>query len=408
MAWRNLWRNKRRTLITGFSVAFGVLLSVTFTASADYSYMQMIDSSAQTGLGHVTVEPAGYNISPSLRKWVSGTEKIREAALGIPGVKSAIIRIEGQAMFASAVKSVGGMFMAINPARESAANNLFIRSMVEGSLFDNTDGRGIVIGVKMAEKLNLRIGKKIVYTATDKNGEIVSEVARVTGMFRTGVNELDGGAALLPIDRVRSMLRYGKGDATMVAVIIDDQRDADRVRNQLKNTIKIGGREILTWKETQADLSGLIAVDKSTNYLFQFLVGMMIAAGILNTIMMAVLERKHEFGVMLAVGMAPYRLFLLMLAESVWLGLFGVMLGVVITAPWYAYVSTIGIDLSPLMGGEQMDFAGVLMDPVMKFKLYKETVIAILSGVFFLTLVAGLYPAWKAGRMPPVESLKTI
>lgn len=407
MAWRNLWRNKRRTLITGFSVGFGVLLATTFTAWADYAYTEMIDASARMGYGHVSVMPAGYNATPTLKKRIDGAREIRRKALSIPGVEGAMTRITGQAMFASAAKSVGGVFVAVDPAQEDPEMNLFIRSLVRGALFEGTEGREILVGTKMAEKLNLDIGKKIVYTATDVSGEIVSEVAYVSGIFETGVDSVDGAFALLPIDRARSMLRYGPEEATMVSVIIDDQRYAGIVADKLREKAGGPGREMLTWRDTQADLAAFIAIDKSSNRLFQFLVGLMIAAGILNTIMMAVLERKREFGVMLAVGMSPSRLFALVLTESFWIGMLGIILGVVITAPWYTYVSVYGIDLGAVWK-EDIDIGGVLFDPLMRFRLYKESVIAILSTVFGLTLAAGLYPAWKAGRVPPVESLKTI
>lgn len=407
MARRNLWRRKRRTLITAFTIAFGVFLSVTFTASGDYSYTNMINVSATMGYGHVTIEPAGYNMTPSLNKRIDGVTAIRRKTLSLPEIKQATVRVTGQAMFASAVKSVGGMFIGVDPKQEKPETNLFIRSIVKGAMFEGTNGRGVVIGTKMAEKLNLRIGKKLVYTLTDVNGEIVSQIARVVGIFKTGVAEVDGSMALLPIDKIRSTLLYTKDEATMVTIIIDDQRKADEVKELVQKSIGGAGLDVLTWKETQADMAGLIAIDRSMNYLFQFLVGLMIAAGILNTIMMAALERKHEFGVMMAIGLSPWKLFALMVTESFWLGLLGLVLGVIITAPWFYYMSNFGINLSGLME-EGTDIGGVLLDPVMKFRLYKESSIAILSGVFGLSILSGLYPAWKAGRVPPVESLKTI
>ncbi len=407
MARRNLWRRKRRTLITAFTIAFGVFLSVTFTASGDYSYTNMINTSATMGYGHVTIEPAGYNMTPSLNKRIDGVTAIRRKTLSLPEIKQASVRVTGQAMFASAVKSVGGMFIGVDPKQEKPETNLFIRSIVKGAMFEGTNGRGVVIGTKMAEKLNLRIGKKLVYTLTDVNGEIVSQIARVVGIFKTGVAEVDGSMVLLPIDKIRSTLLYTNDEATMVTIIIDDQRKADEVKELVQKSIEGAGLDVLTWKETQADMAGLIAIDRSMNYLFQLLVGLMIAAGILNTIMMAALERKHEFGVMMAIGLSPWKLFALMVTESFWLGLLGLVLGVIITAPWFYYMSNFGINLSGLME-EGTDIGGVLLDPVMKFRLYKESSIAILSGVFGLSILSGLYPAWKAGRVPPVESLKTI
>ena len=407
IAWRNLWRRKRRTLITGISIGFGVMLAVTFTGIGDYGYTNMINTSAIMGLGHVTIEPHGYNQTPSLDKRLRKTGQIRERMLAMPGVNDAIVRIMGQAMFASASKTIGGMFMGIDPAQESPEQNLLIRSLVQGELFSGKDSRGVVVGSKMAEKLNLRIGKKLVYTTTDVSGEIVSEIARVTGIFKTGVNEVDGGMVLLPINSVRATLHYDAQDATLLAMIINDQRYAERMRDKISLAEGDPQIEVLSWQQTQAALAGLITMDRSGNYISQFLIGLLIAAGILNTLLMSVLERTREFGVMMAVGMSPRTLFMLVVVESLWLAIIGIVIGIIITAPWYAYLYYVGLDFSGAIG-EDYSAGGILVDPLLRIRLYKESIIAILTGVFSLTLLAGLYPAWRAGRIPPVESLKAM
>jgi ABC-type lipoprotein release transport system permease subunit len=315
-AWRNLWRRKRRTFITAFSIGFGVMLAVTFTGTGDYGYTNMINAGATMGLGHITIEPLGFNQTPALDKRLLDSANVREEVSKIPGVKEATVRIMGQAMFASARKSIGGAFLAIDPKQESSSQNLFIRSIVEGKLFDSTDGRGIVVGKKMAEKLQLRIGKKLVYTTTDINGEIVSEIARISAIFKTGVKEVDGSMVLLPIDSVRTTLHYGKDDASLVAINIDDQRETSSIRNTIAAKVDNPQREVLSWKDTQPDLAGIIAMDRSGNYISQILVGLLIAAGILNTLLMSVMERTKEFGVMMAVGMGPSTLFKLVIMES--------------------------------------------------------------------------------------------
>lgn len=406
MAWRNLWRRKRRTLITAFTVAFGVFLSVTFTGIGDYSYTNAINTSAKMGFGHITVEPIGYNDHPTLDKRLPDTKEILSNVNSIPGVSYAITRIMGQAMFASAIKSVGGMFIAIDPKKESPERNFFLSALIEGSVFEDINGRGVIVGSEMAKKLNLRIGKKLVYTTTDVNGEIVSEIARVTGIFQTGVDEVDGTMVLLPINRVRETLQYGPNEASFISIFIKDQRYADRMRDIVAARIGNSNMEVLTWYETQPDLASMITIDKGTNYIFQFIVGLLIAAGILNTILMSVMERKREFGIMMAIGMAPGRLIKLVLSETFCIGLVGLVMGVILTSPWYMYMKNIGIDFSSSLKGAS--FAMVPIETVIKLRLFKESIIAILTGVFALTMIAGLYPAIKAGRIPPVESLKNI
>lgn len=162
---------------------------------------------------------------------------------------------------------------------------------------------------------------------------------------------------------------------------------------------------MLTWQESQPDLAGLIGVDRLFNHLLQFLVGLVIAAGIMNTLLMSVMERQREFGIMMALGMIPGQVMRLVLVESCWLGLAGLALGVVITTPWFLYMARIGLDFSSQIG-KDYSAGGVLVDPVMKFRLYRESAMWIAGAVFSLTLLAGIFPAFKAGRMTPVENLK--
>ena len=408
MAWRNVWRRRRLTLITAFSIGFGVLLAATFTGMAVYMYGNMINASAATGFGHVTVEPRDYNRAPALDKRLGNAERLRERIKAMEGVDDAMVRITGQAMFASAVKSVGGMFLAIDSGQESARFNLLIRSLVEGEVFQGRDGTGVVVGTRLAEKLNLKLGKKLVYTTTDVSGEIVSEIARVSGIFKTGVNEIDTGMVLLPIDRVRNVLGYAGDEATLVAVMLKDQRMAAKMRRAIEKQVGAPQREVLTWRETQADLAGMITLDSTSNYISQFLIALLIAAGILNTLLMSVLERTREFGVMMAIGMSPGRLFRLVILESLWLALIGLCLGILLTAPWYWYLQVYGLDFSGMIGGEDYTVSGVLVDPIVRIRLYAESVSAILGTVFALAMLSGIYPAWRAGKVAPVESLRTI
>jgi ABC-type lipoprotein release transport system permease subunit len=279
--------------------------------------------------------------------------------------------------------------------------------MIAGRLPASPDSRDLVVGEKMAEKLKIKIGKKLVYTLTDVHGEIVSEVGRVAGIFRTGVEEVDGAVCLIPIGRARSVVKYGPGEASLVAVFIRDQRKVNRVRDALALAAGGPGVEILTWQKTQADVNGLIEVDRKSNRISQLFVGLLIAAGVLNTLFMSVLERKREFGIMMAVGLAPGRLFGLVILESLYIAVVGLALGALITAPVFYYLYHYGLDLRYFIE-EGYAIGSVLVDPVLKVRLFKESAAMILGGVFCLTILAGLYPAWKAGRENPVDSIKTI
>jgi ABC-type lipoprotein release transport system permease subunit len=407
LAWRNLWRHKRRTLITASSIAFGVLLAVTFTGAGDYFHTRMIDAGANMGMGHITIAARDYNRAPSSQKLIQGANTLQSMIASLPEVKSVVARIQGQAMFASARKSVGGTFIAIDPAKENANNNLFIQSLTDGEMLSTTNGKGIVMGVDLARKLKLNLGKKVVYTTTDINGDIVSAVARVSGIFRTGVAEVDGGMALLPMQSIQKVLGYASDEVSLIAVSLVDQRISHALRGRMQGQPEFEHVEVLNWQQTQPDLAGMIAVDKSANRISQLMISLLIAAGILNTMLMSVLERIREFGVMMALGMSPRSLFSLVILESFWLAVIGLIIGIIVTIPWYLYMAETGIDLTSAYG-DDFSFGGVLLDTVFKIRLFKESIIGILIGLFGLALLSGVYPAWRAGRIPPVESLKAL
>lgn len=407
LAWRNLWRHKRRTLITASSIAFGVLLAVTFTGAGDYFYTRMVDAGASMGMGHITIAAPDYNRAPSSQKRIQGTDTLQAMIADLPEVKSVVVRIQGHAMFSSARKSVGGAFIAIDPAREDANNNLYIQALSEGDMLTTTTSKGIVMGVDLARKLQLTLGKKVVYTTTDVNGDIVSAIARVSGVFRTGVSEVDGGMALLPMQSVQNVLGYEADEVSLIAVSLRDQRASHALRDRMQSQIEFKHVEVLNWQQTQPDLAGMIAVDKSANRVSQLLIALLIAAGILNTMLMSVLERMREFGVMMALGMSPRNLFGLVMLEAFWLAVIGLIIGVTVTIPWYFYMAETGIDLTSAYG-DDFSFGGVLLDTVFKIRLFKESIIGILIGLFSLALLSGAYPAWRAGRLPPVESLKAL
>ena len=407
LAWRNLWRNKRRTMITLGSIAFGLMMASIFIAIGDDSYSKMIDSAAKLGAGHVTVEPLDYRDTPSLDKTITGTDEILKAVGNHPDITHAALRISGQAMFATAGNSVGGAFMAIDPAAENKDSFLLIDKIVKGEMFESSDAKGIIIGQKMASKLDLSLGKKLVYTMTNKDGEITSSLARVKGIYKTGIDELDGYFGLFPIGSLQKVLGYEPDEVSQVAILIDDNRDSSKIAGQLTKTLGRSYIFVTTWHKTQQELAGAIAMDKSSNYLFQIIILILIAAGILNTLLMSVMERMREFGVLVAVGLSPGRLFGMVIWEAFWLALLGLIIGVIITSPLAYYLYTTGWDISAYIT-DGFDFGGVIWEPIIYFNIYLNHALILVGLIFAITILAGLYPAWKAGRVVPVEAIKTI
>ncbi len=407
MAWRNLWRNRRRTIVTLSSIAFGTMLAILSTGFGDHNFSQMIDLAARLGGGHVTLQHPEYLEMPTLSRTALGASRLREIALADPDVERAMLRIVGNVMVMSASQSQSAGFIAFDPAVEDASTISVLDSIEEGELFASSDARGVVLGARLAEKLGVRIGRKVVYTLTDKHGEIVQEAARVVGLVRTGAPSVDGGLCLLPLDRVRSLLRYGDDEVLQVALFLGDQRTAQDVAARLTEAVGPGATP-LPWYEIQPELSGFIAMKVASAWVIQLVVMLLVAAGIFNTLFVSVMERLREFGIMLAIGFSPARLFSLIMCESLWLALVGLALGALVTAGPYWYLAEVGVDISAQLEIQGAEVAGVAMTPIMHVGIYLDSLIAIVIAALCATLVSGLYPAVSAGRVAPVESIRIV
>jgi len=407
MAWRNLWRNRRRTLVTLSSIAFGVMLAVLFTGLGDTTYGDMIDLAARMGGGHVTLQHREYLEAPSLKRTVTDAQALREIARQHPQVTRTAARVGGQTMLATAGNSYGAFFLAIDPAEEDAETLSVLEAVTEGELFESSRGKGIVLGARLAENLGAKLGRKVVYTMTDKDGEIVSGLARVKGIIETGSPSLDGGIALLPIDTVREFLGYGADEATQVAVFIDDQRRAEGVAGRIGESV---GYDVAAhpWFESQPELASFIDMKVAGTTFFEIIIAIIVAAGIFNTLFVSVMERLREFGIMMAIGFSPKRLFGLVMWESLWLALVGLVAAAALTAGPYYYLNTSGLDMTAMIGEGGSEVAGVAIEPVMKVGIFLEHAVAIAVAAVLATLVSGLYPAWRAGRVVPVESIKLV
>ncbi len=406
LAWRNIWRNRRRTLITLLSIAFGVLLATLFTGIGDASYAQMIDQSARLAGGHVVVQNPAQLEVPSLARTIQGADALRDRALADPEVARAVPRIAGPAMLSTSANSTGVAVLGVDPTLEDAETFGLLDALRAGAMFKATDAHGIVLGATLAENLSVDLGKKVVLTVTDKRGEIASSLARVTGIIHTGAPTIDGGICLVPIDGLRALLGYAPGEATQLAVFVDGHRKAPGVAARLAAGAP-ADVSVLTWDHAQPDLAGFITMKQTSTTILEGIITVLIAAGIFNTLFVSVMERLREFGIMAALGFSRGQLFALVMWESLWLALCGLVAGAAVTAYPYYYLSTTGIDMSKMMP-PGTEVVGVAVDPVLHVQIYGPHAALIAAAIVLATMSAGLYPAWKAGRVAPVETIRIV
>ena len=407
MAWRNLWRNRRRTTITLSAIVFGIFLSVVMMAMQDRNWADMIRLAARLGAGHVTYQHPEYLDSPALSRPVRGTDELRRLAVGNPRVIRVVERITGFNMLSTARDNIGAGFIAVSPEEEDEETLSLLEAIVEGEFFESSNDRGIILGERLASNLDVELGSRLVYTLTDKEGEIVSELARVRGIIRTGSPSVDGGICLLPIGTLRETIGFAPDEAIQVAAFIDDQRVTDRVAADLAGGAP-AGVAVLPWHELQPDLAVFIAMKVGGAKVMMLVLAVLVAAGIFNTLFVSVMERLREFGIMLAVGFSPQQLFRLVMLESAWLAVVGLAGAALVTIGPYLYLASTGIDMSGLIPAEQMEVAGVGMSTTMQVGIYGESVVLIGFSALAAIMLSGIYPAWKAGHADPVETIRLV
>ena len=408
MAWRNLWRNRRRTVLTLSSIVFGVLLAVLFTAMQDQNWADTIDLAARLSGGHVTLEHPDYLGAPKLTLTIQNTDRLMEIADAEEHVHRVAERISGQAMLSTAGDSFGAAFIAIDPELEDTFTLSVLEGLVEGEMFETSRDRGIILGARLAENLGVGMGKRVVYTMTDIHGDIVAGLGRVSGVVRTGAPGVDRGLCILPIDAVRELLGYAPNEAIQVAVFIDDQRRSDIVAGNLQARID-ADVTALPWHRAQPELAAFIAMKVGSARFIEILIAVLVAAGIFNTLFISVMERLREFGIMSAIGFSSGTIFALVMLESFWLALVGLIASLVVTAGPYFYLASTGIYLGAFYGdAETLEIAGVGLPDTVRVGIFPENAAIIAIAAVLAIVLSGLYPAWKAGHVEPVETIRLV
>lgn len=402
-AWRNLWRNRRRTLITVTAIALSIMVVQAFHNLAVGIYARMIDDGVRAGSGHLAVYRGGY-LDGREEQLSFAPDDLAKRIQALPGVQMVLPRIYLPALAQSSSDSRGILLVGVDPAAERQVNPFLKKLPVDGMLRD-LDGRDAVIGKKLLADLKLAVGRKLVVTAQHRDGTLHSELLRVRGVVSTGINEVDG--SLLMVGRQRAALLAGMpGEIHELAIVLDRSDDERQVYPLL--TALTGNRPELaavSWKEAMPNLANAIKLDYAGQKFIFIIILLIVTIGVVNTLLMSVMERLREFGVILALGSSPARLRRMVLLEALLLGLAAAAIGSLLGSLFTWYLVETGIDLKHFIP-ETMEFGGVVFDPVLRAIWDLNWMIKIALYVVGLTLLAAFYPAIKAGRITPVEAMR--
>lgn len=402
MALRNLRRNLRRSLITGIAIAFGLMLLIFSSGFGDGAHGAMIEAGVASMAGHVVIQGDGWQEKRENDIVVPDSAAVAQRLRALMPDAKVVSRVYLQGLLTSPTGSVGAALTAVLPEEEQRVGNIH-EKMVAGDYLDGSES-GLVLGKTLAETLGVELGDKVVLMV-QRDGEIESRLFRVQGLFSVGVDEIDGFYGQIMLPAAQQLLGLGE-DVTQVSLHLDSYRESLAATAQVRAAMTTPGLDILAWQEALPDLYMWIALDDAGLYVMILIIALVVLLGIVNTVLMSVLERMKEFGVMLALGATPARLATLVMAEAALLGLFAVAvgLGLGLLANWP--LAVYGINFADMMGGQTIEAGGVAMDMHFVADLSTSKTVFFCALAYGMTLLAAIYPAVKAAKLKPIECLQ--
>ena len=402
LAWRNIWRNRRRSQIVVISIVVGLVAVVIFDALSVGMIRQMLDNQIGAQVSHIQVHKKGFNDNKLLQKVVPDAVAVAQLLIEQPLVTAFSKRVITFGIISSATSSSGVSLVGIEADKEVRVTNIS-RSLSGGAYLSG--GREILIGNALAEKLDVKLGDKLVAMASRLDGSIGSDVFRVVGMFTSSSTTFDKTTVYINIDHAQEMLGLG-GHVSEFAMVTTSLDRAASLQKQLKKALaeKPGSYEVLTFRELLPLLVMQVDVYRESIAVFYGIVALAMLFGIVNTMLMSVMERTSEIGVLMAMGMKNRRIFLMVMLEALLLGSLGTLVGCALSVLIYLPLAKTGIDLSAFASGLNALGTGSTIYPM----LTSEGMLSALLVVPIATLIGAVYPALKAMRLTPIKAIRHV
>jgi len=418
IGWRNLWRNPRGTLLTALALGLGLTLLLVSLGLLDGGHEQMVANGVRFGAGHVVIQAKGYQDSGSQELSlpsgvVSATREFLQSDAMNRAVAGVSPRLLASGLLTSSVNADGVRVMGVVPKDERAVS-LIPQRMVQGTYLADDQKTGVVLGVDLARKLGVKIGAKLVLmtqavpqaaAASTDGGEMQSTLLRVTGIFRTGIQAIDSHVVQVPLPEVQTLLGAPDG-VNQIAVLLEREGDSLVVAQGLRKALASAPVEILPWREAMPTLAQLFVLDDAFNYVMNGVVLAMVGLGILNTVLMRVLQRRFEFGLCSALGLRPMQLGLMIVGESLALTSISLAFGLVLGLSLQHFFATHGLDLRWFFKSSPPP--ALVFDPIIYARLSPMRIVSSIVIVFLTATIISIYPALKAARTKLPNALKVF
>lgn len=392
LAWRNLWRNKRRTLITVASVFFGVLLSTVMSSMQEGSYSSMIDNVVKFYSGYIQVHNENYWENKTINNSFVPVDSLTEQIKSVDEITLTAPRLESFALASSEEITRGCMVIGIDPEKEKKIMNIE-KWLSKGKYLEPGD-QGILVASDLAKYLKLQVGDTLVMIGQGFHGMSAAGKYPIRGIVRFPTPELNRQTLYMSLKCCQEFYS-AENRITALVLMIHDQYDLHHAMKKLHGIIQ-SPFSVMSWEEMQPELLQLIDADRSGAVIMKAILYIIIGFGILGTIMMMVSERRREMGVMIAIGMQRFKMASILFFETVFMGLVGVLVGFLGSIPIIGYYYNNPI---PLSGDAAKTMEQMGIEPLLYFSWLPSVFYNQVITVFIITALISIYPIIIANKL---------
>ena len=399
IAWRNIWRTPMRSLIVIGSIVMGIWAGIFVVAFSYGLNKQRTESSIKNAISHIQIHHPEYQKEYDSKFYLGEPDQLNSVLESDKSIESYAFRTLLNGMVSSPIKSNGVRIIGVNKNQEKELTSIY-SGLVKGTYFESKRRNPILIGEALAEKLKVKLQSKVVLTFQDTENTIISGAFRVCGIYKTQYSKYDQGTVFIENKDLHRLLK--SENFHQVALLCNSIDQVDSTYNSLKTNLP--EYEVKDWKSIAPELAYADKIMESWLFLIMIIIMLALIFGIINTMLMAVFERRKELGMLMAIGMNRSKIFLLILIETLFLSLIGAPTGLVLGALTIKITSETGINLAFISKGLENVGLGSVIYPQIESYFY----LFITVMVFLFTLIAAIYPSRKALMLKPTEAIRTI
>jgi ABC-type lipoprotein release transport system permease subunit len=400
LAWRNIWRNKRRTIITMMSVVMAVMLSSVMSSMQEGQYAQMIDNTVGTFYGHLQVQKKGYHDKPTLDNSFEADSSILSNIASRKEVAGVIPRLDSYVLAAGKERSKAAMVVGIDVDKEKKLSKPD-QKIIAGKYFTANNERSVLVSQGLAEYLKVSLGDTLVLLGQGFHGMSAAAAYPIGGIMKFGLPDMNKNLAYLPIQTAQDF--YGAyGRLTAAVLLLKDPAQVHTVAQSIQPNLT-SNLVILTWQSLMPELVQAIQADRGSGYILFLILYMVVSFGIFGTVLMMTAERKFEFGVMLAIGTARLRIAGMLIYEMIFITILGALLGMLSSLPIILYFNKYPLEFTGATAKAVEEYG---MEPFFRFSADPSILLNQGMIILVITLIISLYPLWHTHKLKPVEAMR--